>query len=85
MLANGGGKGEPFVICSANSNGVINNVRISGLSAISENIGVVAGNVTELAITDSNIHIIDSDKRRFASSYDIAPNGKLYAENKFFG
>lgn len=79
------GRGEPFVICSANSSGVIDNVRISGLSAKSENIGVVAGNVTGLAITDSNIQIVNSDKRSLASSFDIAPNGKLCAENDFSG
>lgn len=79
------GKGEPFVICCANSGGIIDNVRISGLCASSENIGVVAGNVTGLSITDSRINIVKSDKRKFATYYDIAPNGTLADKNDFSG
>ena len=72
-------------IRTPHSDGVMDNVRISGLSAQSENIGVAAGNVTGLSVHDSNIQIVDSDKRKFASSFDIAPNGKLCAGNDFSG
>ena len=79
------GKGEPFVICSANSNGIIENIRISELTADSENIGLIAGNVRGVTIHDSHINIVDSSNRRYAAEYDIAPNGTLAVKNHFVG
>lgn len=79
------GKGEPFVICSANSNGVIENVKISGLTAQSENIGVIVGTVNNLTIHNLQISIIESKNRKYAKNYDIAPNGKIDKQNDFVG
>lgn len=79
------GKGEPFVITSANSDGIIQNVDISDIMASSENIGVISGNVKNIRIRNFAFDLMYTDKRKYAGEFDIQPNGELKIKNTFEG
>lgn len=79
------GKGEPIVICSANSSGVIRNVTMKDITADSENKAIAVGNIENLQISDCHISVTDRGGREFATDYDISPNGKLDVKNDFEG
>lgn len=79
------GKGEPFVICASNSCGCIDNIHLSNIYSVSENIGFIGGNVENISIHDCNVRVVDSKNRRFAKKFDVAPNGEIDAENTFDG
>ena len=57
------GKGEPFVICAANSEGHIHDVRIRNVIAHS-NFGIIVGgknkNVKNISISDMTLYISTS-------------------------
>ncbi len=79
------GKGEPFVITASNSTGQIRNVRMSHIIARSENIGVLTGNLSHIRILDLSLDLLYTEKRCYARTYDILPNGTLPEENTFSG
>lgn len=67
------GKGEPIVICTYNSNGIIKNVSISNFIAESENSVIIAGN---------NIKNVNFEKCKFNVNnkyneefFELCPNG----------
>lgn len=79
------GRGEPIVICSANSTGVISNISICDVYAEAENKAVAVGTIEDLCIDRCDIHLVDRGGRKYAAEYDISPNGKLNVENDFKG
>ena len=72
------GKGEPIVICAANSNGVIENVHFKNIFAKSENGIVIAGqnnNIKDISISDMKLSLIESKKWQILGNrLDIMPN-----------
>ena len=79
------GRGEPFVICCSNSTGEISNINLTDIRCVSENKAVIDGNISELKISDCSIVVNETELRKYAIKYDIAPNGYLEEENDFKG
>ena len=72
------GKGEPLVICAADSDGVIENVSLSNIFAESENGLIIAGkneNIKNIQIQNFSLTLRDSENRRlFGTDIDLRPN-----------
>ena len=79
------GRGEPFVICCSNSTGKISNITLTDIQCVSENKAVIDGNISKLKISDCSIVVNETELRKYAITYDIAPNGYLEEENDFKG
>lgn len=68
------GKGEPFVICTYDSNGAVRNIKLNQISAVSENSAIIAGNNIE-NVDINNVDItVDFDKYK-DDKYELCPNG----------
>lgn len=71
------GKGEPLVISAADSGGIIRNVRVSQITAVSEGPLVVAGkdnNVTGITLEDWDLTLVPSHKRQHLGNWiDLQP------------
>lgn len=72
------GKGEPLIICAAQSDGVIEKVAVSDIFAQSDNGIVIAGkdnNIHDVTIKDFTLDLTDSENRKiFSSHIDLRPN-----------
>ncbi len=79
------GRGEPIVLCSANSTGRISDVSIEDVYADAENKAVAVGRIDNLRLRDCQITLTDRGGRDHAREYDISPNGRLDVLNDFEG
>ena len=71
------GKGEPLVICAAQSRGRIENIRVRGITAHSENGAVIVGdarNVREIVLEDWSIALSHGENHKlFGGVIDLQP------------
>lgn len=71
------GKGEPIVLCAANSNGIIENITFHNIFAHSDNGMVIAGsnNIKNITIRDMKFELANSDRwNLIGNKLDIRPN-----------
>lgn len=77
------GKGEPLVICAAQSSGRIEHVRVRGVTACSENGAVIAGdakNVRDVLLEDWSLELSRGPSHElFGRVIDLEPSGTLPA------
>lgn len=83
------GKGEPFVICAANSTGSISDITIHHIRAKSENPAVIAGtdgNVKEIDLSNLTLDVKPGKNNGlFPDFFDLEPNCRPRKPDGFCG
>lgn len=83
------GKGEPAVICAANSSGQISAVSFRSVQAESENPFLVVGkdgNVEQVTISDLSIRVSKGENHAlFPDFFELDPNGRVAKDESFSG